>query len=667
MNMGHDMITQAIEYSAAAVFLFIILPSFRVIGPTQIGLVVKRFSFKKLSNDLPIGFRGEPGYQADLLMPGLRWKLWILYSVEKHPWVQIPAGEIGVVISQVGAPLPVGAKSATYKPEFGNFTDLRFFVEHGGQKGVQRPVLPPGTLAPIHPVGFLVITKARVHGIPISTELREYARLHGKMLTPAAFRLSPEQLEVTRIEPSSRGADGDGHIIDMVGIVMTFDGDPLPAGDIASRIGGFKDIGEVEKADGSGAKLIEKILGVKNEVHNNYQDFQKFLDAGGKIGLQHDPLLYGAYTLNPFLVGVEKVPMLVVEQGEVAVIKSYVGLPSEDVSGQEFKFGTLVKPGHRGIWEDPLRTGKYAINPRCYQAEIVPTFILTLSWADATSRAHQLDAELKPIDAKSREGFIFRIDLQVQIHVPDTKAPRVISIVGTMQNLVTEVLQAAVGNHFRDKLQSLPAVRFIETRQEVQCEAFEHIKNQLTQYEVETKGVYIQDVVLPSQLVDVLTQREIANQKIETLKKQQQAEVQRVAMEKTKGQADMQLQLATSEVQIAIKENNAKARKAEADGESEYIQRTGTAKGAEVRAVGLARAEGYRAQVEALGSVPTAVVNAITALSEKNLRFVPEILVAGGGGAGAIDGLAAALMRHFATENKETKAIPASPMTGEKK
>ena len=39
---------------------------------------------------------------------------------------------------------------------------------------------------------------------------------------------------------------------------------------------------------------------------------------------------------------------------------------------------------------------------------------------------------LEPIVAKSREGFVFRIDLQVQIHVPDTTAPRVISMVGTM-------------------------------------------------------------------------------------------------------------------------------------------------------------------------------------------------------------------------------------------
>jgi uncharacterized membrane protein YqiK len=92
---------------------------------------------------------------------------------------------------------------------------------------------------------------------------------------------------------------------------------------------------------------------------------------------------------------------------------------------------------------------------------------------------------------------VFKIDLQVQIHVPDTKAPRVISMVGTMQNLVNEVLQAAVGNHFRDKLQSMPAIRFIETRQMVQEEAFVHMRGQLEQYHVETKGVYIQDVVLP--------------------------------------------------------------------------------------------------------------------------------------------------------------------------
>jgi len=615
----------------------IILPSIRVIGPTEIGLVTKRFGFKRLSSDNPIAFHGEAGYQADLLMPGFRFKLWLMYKVEKFPWVQIHAGEIGVVIAQAGQPLPIGAKSAVFKKEFGDFSNLRSYIENGGQKGVQRPVLSPGTLAPIHPVGFLVLTKHKVYGLPISQDLM--ARLGpGRQLTLEHFGLRPEQLNLTRIEPHQAAAGGE--VFDVVGIVTTYEGEPLPKGDIASRLGGFEDMLELERAGRPDAELMQAILNAKNNLHNNYQDFQAFLDNGGKIGLQHDPLLYGAFTLNPFLVGVEIVPMLVVKQGEVGVVKAYVGLPTEDTSGAEFKFGTIVKPGHRGIWQEALRTGKYPINPRCYQAEIVPTAILTLNWAEASSTAHNLDRQLKQIVAKSREGFIFTIDLQVQIHVPDTQAPRVISMVGTMQNLVNEVLQAAVGNHFRDKLQSMPAVSFIETRQMVQQEAFEHIRTKLEEYQVETKGVYIQDVILPEELVRVLKDREIANQEVETYHRQKQAEDMRIERERSAGLADQQKALAQAEVNVSIKENNAKARKAEGDGEAYYTSQTGTAKGAEVRAVGMARAEAYKAQVDALGQQNTAIVNAITAVAEKGAKFMPDILVLGGS---SLDSASAAL------------------------
>ncbi|MEN6371642.1 MAG: SPFH domain-containing protein [Armatimonadota bacterium] len=632
-------------YAVLFVLVVLILPSIRVIGPTEVGLVMKRFGFKKLSNDNPIAFAGEAGYQAELLMPGLRMKFWVLYKVTKFPWVQIPAGEIGVVIAQVGAPLPIGAKSAVYKPEIGNFSNVEKFLHFGGQKGVQRPVLPPGTLLPIHPVAFLVITKREVYGMPIAPDLQQVVEKSGR-LSSEAFGLNPKQLELLRIEPQP-GVNG-GKAVDMVGIVTTYEGDPLPSGDIASRLGGFEDIDKLDKSGANDSVIIETLLGNKNKLHNNYQDFQAFIDQGGKIGLQHDPLLYGAYAINPFLVGVELVPMLVIEQGQVAVIKAYVGMVTEDTSGSEFKFGSLVRPGRRGIWEEPLRTGKYPINPRCYQAEIVPTAILTLNWANVVSQAHNLDMRLEQIEAKSREGFVFKIDLQVQIHVPDTKAPRVISSVGTMFNLVNEVLQAAVGNHFRDKLQSMPAVTFIETRQKVQQEAFALISQQLAEYQVETKGVYIQDVVLPEDLVMVLTQREIANQEIQTFEKQRAAQDQRISMEQAKGTADMQASLAQSKVNVDIALNNANAKKAEADGESTYIRQTGAAKGAEVEAVGLARAKAFQEQVRALGQNPTALVNAITVLAERNAKFMPEILVMGGnGGGGSLDGLAATLMSYL--------------------
>jgi len=646
----------------AALVVIVVLKSIVLIGPAQVGLVNKRFAVKKLKNDDPIAFSGEAGYQAELMMPGLRLKLWPVYAVQRHPWVQVPAGEIGVVIAQVGHALPIGAKSAVYKPEFGNFSDIRAFLANGGQKGVQRPVLTPGTLMPIHPVGFMVLTASSVYGMPISNDLVGVSRSKAG-LRPESFGLAPQQLQVTVIAPQGQQ--------DVIGIVTALEGEPLPSGDIASRLGGYADIMAMEQAGAADAEVIEVLLGNKNVLHNNYQDFQRFVDNGGKIGLQHDPLLYGAYLLNPFLVRVELVPMLVVKQGEVAVVKAFVGLPTLDTSGIEFKFGSIVTPGHRGIWQEPLRTGKYPINPRCYAAEIVPTSILTLNWASANSQAHNLDAHLSPIEGKSREGFIFRIDLQVQIHVPDTKAPKVISMVGTMQNLVNEVLQSAVGNHFRNTLQALEAIQFIETRREVQTAALEAITTYLAAYEVETRGVYIQDVEFPAELVMVLTQREIAKQEKATFQEQQNAQTARIEMEKARGTADMQGQLASSQVSVDINKNKADAREAEARGEAAYVETTGRAEAAKLQAIGLAEAKatealglakaaGFEAQKRALGEGATALVAVTNAIADGGIKVMPEVLVAGGGGGGgSFEGLAASLIKLVRQQTAPSMPPPA--------
>ena len=654
------MLTLILEIAAVVIVAIVLFQSFHNIGPAQVGLVTKKIARKSLAEGNPVARHGEAGYQERLLMPGLRVRLWPIYGVSKQPWVQVPAGEIGVVIAQVGNPIKIGAKSADFRPAFGNFSNLGAFIDNGGQKGVQRPVLPPGTLVPIHPAAFLVITASRVYGVPVSRSVAGTPVPAGQTLQPSSFGLSDEQLRVTIIGPVDE--------TDMVGVITALEGEPLPAGDIASRLGGFEDVVVMEAAGASDAEIIDVLLGRKNELHNNYQDFQAFMDHGGRIGLQHDTLLYGAYLLNPFLVAVEMVPMLVVRQGEVAVMKSFVGLPTLDTSGVDFKFGSIVHPGRRGIWQEPLRTGKYPLNPRIYATEIVPTSILTLNWSSIVSQAHNLDASLSPIEGKSREGFVFRIDLQVQIHVSDTKAPKVISMVGTMQNLVNEVLQSAVGNHFRNTLQRLEAVRFIETRDQVQASAMEAVTHYLTSYEVETRGVYIQDVVFPEQLVVVLTQREIAKQEKATFHEQREAQNARIEVEKARGTADMQGQLATSQVSIEINSNAAEARAAQARGEAAYIETTaraeatrieaigraeatkvevvGLAEATATEAVGVAEARAYQAQADAIGPQATALVAAVNAVAEGRVNVVPEVLVTGGGS--SIEGLAASLIGRFA-------------------
>ncbi len=169
-------------------------------------------------------------------------------------------------------------------------------------------------------------------------------------------------------------------------------------------------------------------LGNKNNLHNNYQDFQAFLDSGGRIGLQHDPLLYGAVCAGSVL-GHGRAG---VDAGGCSTRPGRRGqsirrLALTLTGANSMPIPNSARPGSAGASRH-LAGGathrKISTPPAgAHRAEIVPTSILTLNWADEVSAAHNLDAQLKQIVAKSNEGFVFAIDLQVQIHVPDTNAP----------------------------------------------------------------------------------------------------------------------------------------------------------------------------------------------------------------------------------------------------
>ena len=334
-----------------------------------------------------------------------------------------------------------------------------------------------------------------------------------------------------------------------------------------------------------------------------------------------------------------------------------------------------MRPGHRGIWQEPLRTGKYAINPRVYAAEIVPTFILTLNWAEATSEAHDLDAHLSSIVGKSREGFVFQIDLQVQIHVPDTAAPKVISMVGTMRNLVNEVLQS----RGRQPLpQHAAGARGGALHRDPPGGAERGVRGDHRLPRPvpgrDARASTSRTSCSPTSWSRVLTEREIANQEKATFEEQQRAETSRIEMEKAKGTANMQSQLASAQVGVQIKTNEAQAREAEARGEAAYVKLTGEAEAARTQAIGLAeakatealglaRATGFEAQKAALGGPATALVAVANAVADGHVTVVPEVLVTGGGG--SIDGLAATLIRSLrnggdVTPNGNGRGTPAS-------
>ncbi len=554
-----------------------------LIRERQVGIVVKRFASHSLPPGHLIALAGEAGYQADTLAPGLHFRYWRWqYSITKVPAVVVPQGEIALVVAADGAPIPA-ERILGQVIDCDKFQDARKFLTGGGEKGRQLGILTAGTYR-INTALFKIITSAE-------------ALENG---------MQPEQLMLHRVES------------DQVGIVTTLDGRPIEPGEIAGP-------------------LIPD--------HQNFQDAQAFLAGGGRRGLQEQILLSGTWNLNPWFVQVESVPMLQIPIGHVGVVISFVGQAHEDVSGIEFKHGDLVNPGHKGVWVTPLYPGKHPVNTRIMKTELVPTTNIVLNWASRTE-SHNYDAKLSSITVRSRDGFAFNLDVAQIIHVGALDAPKVISRVGSMQNMVDHVLQPIVGNYFRNSAQYHTVLDFLSARSERQTDAAQHIRAALAAYDVQAIDTLIGDINPPASLMETQTDRKIAEEQRKTYEVQEAAQKQRQQLVRETAVADIQQQVVSAEQGVNIAELQADAHIKQATGEAESIRLKAGGDAEAIRATGKARAEAYRAGVEAVGAEGYTAIQLMQIVGERNIRIIPEFAVNGtGGGTGMVDGLLGLMMR----------------------
>jgi uncharacterized membrane protein YqiK len=120
-----------------------------IVPENRIGLVTKKFVLFGANRSLPdgkiIATKGEAGFQARALAPGLYWGMWMWqYHIQMIPFTIIPEGKIGLLLSNDGQEIPTGAILAR-KVECDNFQDTEKFLTNGGQKGRQTAYITAGT------------------------------------------------------------------------------------------------------------------------------------------------------------------------------------------------------------------------------------------------------------------------------------------------------------------------------------------------------------------------------------------------------------------------------------------------------------------------------------------------------------------------------------------
>ncbi|MBC8154750.1 MAG: flotillin family protein [Bacteroidetes bacterium] len=606
-----------------------------IVPEDRIGLITKKFALVGTDRSLPDGrilaTKGEAGYQAQTLAPGLYW--WLFpwqYGILMQPFMVVPEGKIGLVLSNDGAELPTGNILAR-RVDSDNFQDTVRFLDGGGQKGRQTSVLTPGT----YRINFY------------------------------AFSVTIADMTVVRES--------------MVGIVTTLDGAPLPPGQIAGKnVEGHNNFQNVDffLQNGGNRGLQPQVVLAGTYYINPWaiqieeipmtevaighvgvvisyigEDGEDLSGAGfkhgnivqrGFRGVWMEPLGPGKYPINTFKMKIEGVPT-------TNLVLNWANARSES-HNLDRNLSTITVRSKDG----------FPFNLDVAQIIHIPSVEAPKVIARFGSMVNLVSQVLEPTI-----GNYFRNSAQDSdvIAFLSTRKERQESAREHIRTVLEIYNVIAVDTLIGDIVPPDSLMKTLTDRKIAQEEEKTYDTQRMTQEKR-------QGMERETALADI--QREVvkAQQSVEIAQRTADA-----AVKKSEGEArSLKLQVgAESEATKTRAEANAEARRRQAaadadatkltaDAEAERIAKTGAAEAEKILAIGRSTAEAYELQVKAMGEENFTRYKITEEIGRGHIRIIPDIMI---NGTGSTDGSMNGLMGLKLLEQIENRKTSPAPITAD--
>lgn len=584
-----------------------------IVPEDRIGLVTKKFVLmgkQSLPEGRIIATRGEAGYQAQTLAPGVYFGKWFWqYDITFQPFMIIPTGKIGLVLARDGAELETGSVLGK-KVSSDSFQDAVAFLDNGGRKGRQTAIITPGSYR-------------------INTFLFE--------------------LEMTDMVSIPDNA---------VGIVTTLEGKPLEEGQIAGKLigehnkfqdvdlfltnGGYKGLQEQVILAGSYflnpwfakvemVKMTEIPIGhvgvVISYVGNDGVDLSGIefkhgnIVARGSKGVWAEPLGPGKYPINPFILKVEWVPTtnlvlnwasLRSEAHQLDKNLSTITVRSKDGFPFNLDVAQII---HIPTTEAPKVIARFGNMTNLVSQVLEPTIgnYFRNSAQDSDVIAFLGARKERQESAKTHINKVLEL---YNVFGVDTLIGDIVPPESLMKTLTDRKLAE------EQKVTYETQMKAQETRQSLEKEtAIAEIQKEIVKAD--------QGVQIAERIADASVKK--ATGDANSVRLQANAE------------ADRLKSLASGEAEKTRLLARADAEKIEwlAKAEAERITLTGNAEAEKTLAIGKSSAESYKLAVEAMGGSNFTQLKVMEAIGAQKIRIMPDILIGGGGeGAnGPINGL----------------------------
>lgn len=602
-----------------------------IVPEDRIGLVTKKFvlfgEHKSLPDSRIIATKGEAGFQAQSLAPGLYWGMWIWqYSVDMTPFTIIPEGKIGLVLSKDGKEIPTGRILAR-KVESDNFQDAQAFLDNGGQKGRQTAFITTGSYR-------------------INTFLFEI--------------IVVEQIKIYE---------------NMIGVVTALDGEPIPVGQIAGKLttdhNNFQDC-DTFLLQGGNRGLQPNVM-LAGSYYINTWAFQieqnpmtdvpigyvgvvisyvgeDGLDvtgehfkhgnivSKGQRGVWMEPLGPGKYALNKYTTKLESVPT-------TNLVLNWADARSES-HNLDHNLSTITVRSKDG----------FPFNLDVSQIIHVPANEAPKVIARFGSMTNLVSQVLEPTI-----GNYFRNSAQESdvISFLSTRKERQESAKNHIKVVLDEYNVNAVDTLIGDIVPPDSLMKTLTDRKiaEEEQKTYQTQKMAQEQRQGMEKETAIAD--MQKEIVRASQSVEIAQRTADATVKKAEGDATSLKLNvNAEAEATKMRANAEAEATKARAGAQAEATKLNASAEAEKISKTGLAEAEKIMAIGKSTAESYQLQVSAMGGDNFTKYKITEEIAKGNIKIIPDVLISGSNGSeGGISGLLGMkLMEMMDTKNEEKKS-----------
>ena len=385
----------------------------------------------------------------------------------------------------------------------------------------------------------------------------------------------------------------------------------------------------------------ETVYAPEWEQPDKMRDAKYFLTEGnGYKGPQLTVLTPGNYKINTALFEIKMVPVLNVQVGQVAVIKSNVG-PRVETDDR------LVPAGSRGVWNKALGEGKYFYNTEAYEVTLIDIRQNKVSYTAEMEQGERVKGQPnKPIDVRSQDGFTFPVDVRITYQVEPENAPRAVAMIGGDELILDKVVTPRVRAVFRNNAEKVKALDYVKSRTVQQDQSLEMLRVDLAKYGIKVLDVSIGavgDEKSLGTLLKTLTDREIALQEQLTFEEQQRAAEKEKALMRTVQEAEEEKRLATAAYGVKV-----------ADEEKKMVIINAEAEAEQIKLVAEAKAQAYRMVSEVVGAGNAALLEIMKLVATDNIQITPDVMVSGGVG-GTTEALMGTMLKGMLDKQAEVK------------